>query len=171
MTMVNTMFVRAGVGLAIVALAACRAPGQNHDRIKEAAQVHGEIIIAGCLQQEGDAGAFVLANAILAPTAAGRPVLNGTEAPDPMMGTPASTGTLPATLRGPSYAVQAPGELDLRAHVGRQVQVTGTLASERADERPVGTSGTDAAAATAIRGNVDGTVVAGEVRLVAHTCM
>ena len=119
--MVNTMFVRAGVGLAIVALAACRAPGQNHDRIKEAAQVHGEIIIAGCLQQEGDAGAFVLANAILAPTAAGRPVLNGTEAPDPMMGTPASTGTLPATLRGPSYAVH-PGLREGRRASGRHLR-------------------------------------------------
>jgi hypothetical protein len=159
---------------AVATLAACGVPGERPEAIREAAELHGELTVAGCLQHDVQTGRVVLTNATLPQKRAGIPVREGTEQPPVPDVAPSTMGTVPPALAGPRYVVQPPADLNLQAYSNVQVQVTGTLAPDHDAERPVGTTGTDApmrADDRAADRDVDGHIMAEEIRLVANTCL
>lgn len=160
-----------GVAAVLIALAACRAPGADHQAIQDAAEAHGgEVTVAGCLYQSEETGRLVLVNTILAHERAGFPVREGVPPPETLIGTTGTTGMIPATARGPRYTVAAPDEAgNLQEHTGRQVQVTGTLAARQ--DGPVAPTGDDGQrTAHDERDDADGHIQAQEIRIIAAAC-
>ncbi len=156
---------------ALATLAGCGAPGERPEAIREAAAIHGQITLGGCLQHDAETGRFVLANAVLPQEEAGVPVRDGTERPPAPDTAPSTTGTVPPALAGPRYFLEPPADTDLQAYSGVQVQVTGNLAPTHEGERPVGTAGTGVQPDAAEAERIEGHIMADEVRLVANTCL
>jgi hypothetical protein len=160
--------------LAVAFLAGCGVPGERPETIRDAAGLDGELTVAGCLQHDFETGRVVLTNTTLPQERAGIPVRDGTEQPPVPDVAPSTMGTVPPALEGPRYIVQLPADVNLQAYSNVQVQVTGTLQPDHAAERPVGTTGTDAEVGTdrrAAERDIDGHIMADEVRLVANTCL
>jgi len=171
--MYTSRLCRAGLGVAILALVACSPRGADHEAIERAAEAHGgQVTVAGCLQQAEGTGRVLLANALLANERAGFTLREGVPPPEMMVGTTGTTGTVPVRVRGPRYTLDLPeGIGNIQEHIGRQVQVTGTLAG-------VGGTGEDGAVATSGDGGADtgdgeaeGHIRAEEIRLITAACM
>ena len=161
-----------GLGAAVLAVAACRAPGADHNAIRDAAAAHGgEVTVAGCLQRPDDGDRMVLVNTILARERAGFPLREGMQPPEIMIGTTGTTGTIPATVRGPRYTLDVPLDAAvINEHVGRQVQVTGRLV-ETQEGRTSEDAGSSAGEGTRPDNRARGHIQAEEVRLIAAACM
>jgi hypothetical protein len=144
--------------LAALALACGPKPRQGEGAIEEAAALgDGRVIVGGCLREASDAGQFLLANAQLAFEPAGMLIDAPEPPPLPTGEGPITTG-IPVVTRSPDYVLQPPAEIDLRPHVGRQVQVTAVL--DPASDAPA-----------VEQANAAGLLRAQEVRLIADRCI
>lgn len=139
--------------LGVLLLACGPKPEQGARAIEEHARREGKVTVGGCLREQEVAGRFRLADATLALEPAGA-LLDGSA---PLVtGKGPITGTLPVLTAAPDYIVEPPDGIDLQAHLGHQLQVTGVLDSNEADTGAEG---------------IEGVIRAEEVRLIANRCL
>jgi hypothetical protein len=107
------------------------------------------VTLSGCLREGATTGTFVLANATESTAGASR-TGGGMEHST----TPPATGTAGSTMQK-TYSLSAGSDVNLKAHVGHKVEVTGTVAAQ-ADSK-ASTPSTSSSSATSTTPETAGT--------------